>query len=590
MKKSTVNSVVFIAVILLSACGENSGPSSPVQPAAVNSSTASATFTLTQAAGTFTASPTITQTRTVSPTFTVSPTAGKTVVISFSVQRNTNADSTYYDACVMLNSTPVTSATVEVEDVEASVTRYLTYLSGCQYYRNAPYSEYAAGHTYNVKVSFGGDEYARSGVAAGDITIQPDGSQVSWAYDNNVNSSSLYVYDQDSNQVYASAPVSNPHNITYSYGPGSYSVAVYCQNDNGVFSGASGGWHNTSDMKQAVIFPVATWTRTTGPSPTITATHTVTTTPTETAATGASWELVTASAPFPERYQHESVVFNNKMWVIAGYSYPGTDVFFNDVWSSSDGVNWSAATRNAEFSQRQPESVVVFDEDGAGTEPLKMWVIGDISGANDVWSSPDGVVWTQRVASIVNDRLGAKAVSFNNKLWLTGGWDPATGVKNEVWNSADGVNWSPVAQVSPFTARWLHNFLVFKNEMYIIGGDTNSAAGYLKDVWKSSDGANWTQVTADIHADFSKRWLPACAVFNDGGGDKIYISAGQAISGSTYPQDVWSSADGATWSKVTDAAEFDGRHGHTMLNFNSKMWIISGTYNSIGLNDVWRSK
>ena len=69
-------------------------------------------------------------------------------------------------------------------------------------------------------------------------------------------------------------------------------------------------------------------------------------------------------------------------------------------------------------------------------------MIGGFDGGykNDVWSSSDGVTWTQESASAAFPvRADHQVVAFNNKLWLIGGYDGSR--KNDVWSSSDGVNW-----------------------------------------------------------------------------------------------------------------------------------------------------
>ena len=51
------------------------------------------------------------------------------------------------------------------------------------------------------------------------------------------------------------------------------------------------------------------------------------------------WMQAAASAPWSERFSHASVVFNGKMWVIAGTFTFSQKV--GDVWSSADGVSWA---------------------------------------------------------------------------------------------------------------------------------------------------------------------------------------------------------------------------------------------------------
>ncbi len=60
-----------------------------------------------------------------------------------------------------------------------------------------------------------------------------------------------------------------------------------------------------------------------------------------------AWRLVTETAEWLVRHSHQAVVFDNKMWVMGGY-----DNFKNDVWSSSDGANWTSTNALAGWSAR----------------------------------------------------------------------------------------------------------------------------------------------------------------------------------------------------------------------------------------------
>ena len=73
------------------------------------------------------------------------------------------------------------------------------------------------------------------------------------------------------------------------------------------------------------------------------------------------------------------------MWVIGGVSENG---YLSDVWSSSDGVNWTQVTATAQFGSRSGHTSVVFNN--------KMWVIGGAKYTDlnhDAWYSEDGVDW-----------------------------------------------------------------------------------------------------------------------------------------------------------------------------------------------------
>ena len=66
------------------------------------------------------------------------------------------------------------------------------------------------------------------------------------------------------------------------------------------------------------------------------------------------------------------------------------------------------------------------------------------SSSPDVWSSPDGLTWTEETMD-AGFRAGEfSAIVFNNLMWVFGGWIYQNGFvyKNEVWSSADGMTWT----------------------------------------------------------------------------------------------------------------------------------------------------
>ncbi|MEQ9168215.1 MAG: cadherin-like beta sandwich domain-containing protein, partial [Fulvivirga sp.] len=81
------------------------------------------------------------------------------------------------------------------------------------------------------------------------------------------------------------------------------------------------------------------------------------------------WEYV-SSGPFNARDGAGVLFFNDKLWLLGGWQdgFPEFDGLAegNDVWSSSDGVNWEFVNR-APWSGRHAGGYVVFDN--------KMWVM-----------------------------------------------------------------------------------------------------------------------------------------------------------------------------------------------------------------------
>jgi len=203
---------------------------------------------------------------------------------------------------------------------------------------------------------------------------------------------------------------------------------------------------------------------------------------------------------------------------------------------------------------------------------------------------------------LVNDtnsfsvRDGAGAYSFNNKMYLMGGWNPLDPIAyphvttNEVWESVDGSNWTMLD-----TANWegRHTFgnLVFNNKMWVIGGD-ELQGHFQKDVWNSSDGITWTKVCDSVP--WGDRMTHMTCAFNG----KMWVMGGQKIIGwantiDTVYSDVWNSSDGITWNLVSNSSPWSARgQVNSVCVFNNKMWILGGgTYNGIRkyYNDVWNS-
>lgn len=309
---------------------------------------------------------------------------------------------------------------------------------------------------------------------------------------------------------------------------------------------------------------------------------------------GMNWSELTTDAPFSPRLT-TGTEFNGQMWVIGGESTrdsSGTSVR-NDVWRSSDGLNWSAvATSGAIFSRRAGHAVVAFNN--------KLWVIGggdNVAAAggpstrlNDVWSSSDGVSWTQQVptgGNIFSPRMYPAAVVYAGKLWVIGGdvarGSPSDTYANDVWYTTDGTTWVNASANAAFPAREGHSVAVLNNSMWLIGGD--NGGGALADVWKSTDGVTWTQQTPAGQS-FSARTTHAAAVLNG----RLYVVGGAAGTayGVTQYNDVWSTVDGTNWRMDTGAAAFSARSMFAMFVHNNELWL-SGGFAAGLLNDVWRS-
>ena len=131
-----------------------------------------------------------------------------------------------------------------------------------------------------------------------------------------------------------------------------------------------------------------------------------------------------------------------------------------------------------------------------------------------------------------------------------------------------------------FDTRVGHQALVFNDRIWVIGG-ARYETSLLNDVWSSADGASWVEQTSA--AAFSARYGFQAVVFKN----KMFVIGGMDAIGPR--SDVWSSADGKTWVRQTASAAFAPRFNHQVVVFNNKLWLIGGTDGSNRYNDVWSS-
>jgi len=200
--------------------------------------------------------------------------------------------------------------------------------------------------------------------------------------------------------------------------------------------------------------------------------------------TGAYWTQAVLDPPWSGRWGHASVVFDGKMWVLGGRGVGSPYAALNDVWCSTDGVEWTQASAVAGWSPRYLHSAIAFDG--------KIWVLGGTDGnaavGDIVWSSPDGVTWTeaQTVDAWAPRRIHTSVV-FDNKMWILGGLGAAHVRFAEAWCSSDGVMWTLTTEEAPWGPRIGHTSVVYDDKIWLMGGewDENQGRGYRQwnDVW-----------------------------------------------------------------------------------------------------------
>jgi hypothetical protein len=203
-------------------------------------------------------------------------------------------------------------------------------------------------------------------------------------------------------------------------------------------------------------------------------------------ADGANWQLEAKEVPWGPRVLYQTLVFDNKIWVMGGQTLPTftnepLDVYYSDVWNSEDGLHWERVTENVPWSPRGIiGGTVVFKE--------RMWIIGGGTYStpgkpmrvyyNDVWNSQNGVNWTCATeAAAWSPRQFHDVAVFDDRIWVLEGGDLA-GNRKDVWHSSDGIAWEELPD-TPWLPRHAASIFVFDDALWVVAGNNMTS-----DVWK----------------------------------------------------------------------------------------------------------
>ena len=318
------------------------------------------------------------------------------------------------------------------------------------------------------------------------------------------------------------------------------------------------------------------------------------------------WREVTITGnKWSARLNHTSVVFKNKIWVLGGIGLKGLK---NDVWSS-DLSTWEHVQSRAAWSPRQEHSSVVYEN--------KMWVLGGAIAAtisastdlvNDVWYSSDGITWTAATTDAAwSPRQGHSLVYFRDDMYVLGGADASHNASegfDDMWQSRDGINWSKQQVGKSFTGNSRFAAVAFaRSYIALLGGiaHTNSASNGNA-FWRfRAPFTDWINVATDIGANPSgfSHFQYTDSVFLDVIGNSClaarcggvyYLIGGRSLFGITeklrYIRTI-TVANVARWEDY-DTDNLPLVANHTAVALDGKVYVIGGVEQGVGVtNKVW---
>ena len=204
---------------------------------------------------------------------------------------------------------------------------------------------------------------------------------------------------------------------------------------------------------------------------------------------GRTWHYVNQDQPPPwaPRVLHYTLAFRDKLWVLGGQTLPPfaphEEIFYRDIWNSSDGIHWT------QVIPREPYWSARGMIGGSVVFKGRMWILGggtyDTPKVpkrqfyNDVWSSADGVAWTRHVETARwPPRQYHDVAVFDDRMWVLEGYHEQGGNRSDVWYSSDGVAWSELPN-TPWKPRHAASVFVHDNALWMVAGNNMES-----DVWK----------------------------------------------------------------------------------------------------------
>jgi hypothetical protein len=293
----------------------------------------------------------------------------------------------------------------------------------------------------------------------------------------------------------------------------------------------------------------------------------------------AAWNTSWPSAPFAPRDSAHGVEFQGHLWLSGGFDDPagGNSCFstcsYYDLWSSTtlSGTAWNSAPSFATATAPDPRDATPVVNNGVqdvanptdfydSYSAIVVWNDRLFAIGSTVWSSANGTDWSRDNlpdGTAVPGPLAGSQATENSRAFVLGSTlfflQPDRG---EVYSTTDptATTWTDLGAIPGFTPRCGETAFVLLGKLWIEGGGACNYSAVYNDIWSSADGVTWTQ--SDTAAAWPAR-MWGC-ISNGSVGD-IWMVGGYwptdwTNTGSTIAprygenhSDVWYTKDGVNW-------------------------------------------
>jgi hypothetical protein len=256
-----------------------------------------------------------------------------------------------------------------------------------------------------------------------------------------------------------------------------------------------------------------------------------------TSSDGATWDQLLSPAFSGEPLRATAIVHWSRGFAVAGYTGAEVGAASPAFWRSADGLTWQRAAVPADPFGGRPVAIA------AGGPGLVAVGSGssDANGPAAIWVSPDGAAWERVAASPVLADVRLRAVASVPDLGLVAVGEDRSGSVGAILLSSDGRTWrrAPTAGSigEPGTQVRLDAVTPGGPGVVVLGTADEGVQYGEAAVWTSTDGATWTRTAGG--AAFADAELTAVAPF-----DGDLIAVGDRGAPDTYIATVWTSPPG----------------------------------------------
>ena len=217
------------------------------------------------------------------------------------------------------------------------------------------------------------------------------------------------------------------------------------------------------------------------------------------------------------------------------------------VWRSADGVTWQRNNLADGSAAPGPLPRTATENSRAVMLGASLYLLQLDGGEVYSTSDPNAAVWTDLGPMAgFTPRCGARSFALSGKIWVVGGGAcDYSAVYNDIWSSPDGVNWTQSATPVQWSGRmWPCVATDGDGVVWLAGGyaptdwnndgtgPTRRYAANHADVWYTRDGTDWKQLKADLGSGLpddgvlEPRHAPTCYITGAAPANTLVVVAG----------------------------------------------------------------